>query len=334
MVQAARQQRMTRGNSRTLLRWVASALVLLCLGCASVERGPPAAVLGSSAAGKIFQASGPAGPAAVDIHYEEVGSGQRAAIFLHGFGSSLRNWDDVRDLLDPTDLQLVFLDLKGFGLSTRSRDDGYSLSHQAAIVRELIEVKGYRSVVLVGHSYGGAVALATAVLLEDAGRGELVEQLILIDSAAYAAHLPLFIDLLRTPVLGRLATWLLPRRQQLRIMLKKAFFDDRLLTPEILDRYVRCYRLPGSRYTLRKIARQAIAEDHADLERRLATLAAPAHLIWGRHDRMLRVETGERLAKQLRAKSFAVIEECGHIPQEEKPAETAAILKGLFAELQ
>ncbi len=305
--------------------------LLFVFGCASAgPRMEPATPYQKDPASETFHYS-----ETVDVNYEEVGSGRRTVIFLHGFASSIRNWDDVRDRLDVQDSRLVFVDLKGFGLSSRARDNRYSLRTQAAIVQAFIEERGYQSIALVGHSYGGAVALMLTAGLEDAGRHGLVERLVLIDSAAYAKHLPLFIDLLRSPVLGRLTTWLLPRRQQLGIMLRKAFFDNRRLTPEILDRYLRFYRLPGSRYSLRKAARQAVPENHTDLERRYQELEVPVYLIWGGRDRMLRLEKiGRRLARELRARRFEIIEDCGHIPQEEKPAETAAILSQFFADLQ
>ncbi len=314
---------------------LAGLLLLSVGGCASAaRRWEPAALGERTPASETFRYADTAGSETVDIHYERVGSGTRAVIFLHGFGSSIRNWDDLRQHLDPGDSQLLFLDLKGFGLSERPRDDRYSLRHQAEIVGAFVEARGVESVVLVGHSYGGAVALTTAVLLADAGRGDLVRQLILIDSAAYGRYLPLFIDLLRTPVLGRLATWLLPRRLQLSVMVKKAYFDNRTLTPEVVERYVRFYRLPGTRYSFRKAARQAVLPANAELERRYPEVEVPTYLIWGRRDRMLPADkTGERLARELRAREFEIIEECGHIPQEEMPAVTAEILSRFLAEV-
>ncbi len=316
------------GDRSCIQRISLSAVVLLSLSCTSAEqRWGPALLLEQTPASKTFHYSQTVGSEAVGINYEQVGAGKRAVIFLHGFASSIRNWDDIRDHFDRGDLQLLFLDLKGFGLSARPRDDSYRLLDQAMIVRAFIEARGFESVVLVGHSYGGAVALMTTVLFEDAGRGHPVEQLILIDAAAYAKNLPLFIDLLRAPVLGRLTTWLLPRRLQLKIMLKKSYFDNRTLTPEMLERYARFYRLPGSRYSLRKVARQAVPENHADLENRYPELEIPTYILWGRRDLILRLEeNAKRLAKELRARRFETVEECGHIPQEEEPAVTAEIL--------
>lgn len=310
-----------------------AGLLVLLMGCASAaQRWEPAALAERTPASSTFHYS-QAGSDPIDINYEEVGSGERSVLFLHGFASSIRNWDDLRDELDLGDFELLFLDLKGFGLSARPRDDSYWVLNQAKIVRAFIEAQGVESVVLVGHSYGGAVALMTTALLEDAGRGDLVEKLVLIDGAAYAKQLPLFIDLLRLPVLGRMVIWLLPRRLQLKIMLKKAFFDNRTLTPEILERYVRFYRLPGSRHSLHKVARQAVPRDYADLQGRYTELEVPTYLIWGRRDRLLRLEkTAARLAKELPVKRFEIIEDCGHIPQEEDPAVTAELLSEFLAE--
>ncbi|MCD6072101.1 MAG: alpha/beta hydrolase [Microvirga sp.] len=74
----------------------------------------------------------------------------------------------------------------------------------------------------MGHSFGGGVALLTALRLEDE-EPERLRALVLIDSGAYPQRLPTFMKLLRTPILGRLGLALLPRQFLARHVLELAY---------------------------------------------------------------------------------------------------------------
>ena len=51
-------------------------------------------------------------------------------------------------------------------------------------------------------------------------------------------------------------------------------------------------------------------------------LDVPTLLLWGRHDRVVPLWVGERLAEQLPQAELEVFERCGHVPPEELPEET------------
>ena len=94
------------------------------------------------------------------------------------------------------------MDLKGFGLSSKPHDGKYSAKDQAEIVTAFIEQNGFADLALVGHSYGGAVALLTYFKLLDKGLGSRVLSLVLLDSAGYVQRLPFFVLLPRIPVVN------------------------------------------------------------------------------------------------------------------------------------
>ncbi len=312
-------------DARRAIAGLAAALALVA-GCATgiVRRpSPPSPAFASARTFDYLPG--------VAINYEVEGTGERSAVFLHGFASSIRNWDSVRRLLEIEDLRMYFLDLKGFGFSSHERDGDYSLPVQAEIVTAFIERLGLDRTSLVGHSYGGSVAMLAALTLIDRGSGRRLDRLVLIDSAAYGDNLPLFVDFLRCPLVAR-GIWLIPRRLQLRVMMKRTFVDATAVTPEILGRYVFFYRQPGGRYTLRKVAQQIRPPNYRQLQERFPDLGLPAFLIWGRKDRVIPVSVGRRLARDLGAERLAILEECGHIPQEEAPEATAALLSEFLAD--
>ncbi len=84
-------------------------------------------------------------------------------ILLHGLGGDLSAWNDEWQSLEKK-YSLVALDLRGHGLSDRPRNESaYKLSRLAKDVIELIQYLKLNQIVLVGHCYGGAVALQTTV---------------------------------------------------------------------------------------------------------------------------------------------------------------------------
>ena len=125
------------------------------------------------------------------VAYEHAGSAGPAVIFLHGFGASRESWNELRDLLMPH-MQLYLVDLKGFGLSAKPANTDYSMRGQAGMIGHFVESHGLRDVTLVGHSYGGGVALLT--LFADHARR--VRRLVLVDAAGYAQPLPYFVAIL------------------------------------------------------------------------------------------------------------------------------------------
>jgi pimeloyl-ACP methyl ester carboxylesterase len=71
---------------------------------------------------------------------------------------------------------------------------------------------------------------------------------------------------------------------------------------------------------------QLIPEGVDELAARYRTLKMPALLIWCRQDKIVPLSYGVRLSAELPNARLEVIDNCGHIPQEEQPEATARIL--------
>src|SRR5277367_5501594 len=101
-----------------------------------------------------------------DLHWVELGQGA-PLVLLHGLCDSHRTWSKVAPLL-ARHRRVLMLDLAGHGLSERP-DASYALEWHARMVGAWLEALGLESVDLVGHSYGGGVAL-WMMLLEQRAR--------------------------------------------------------------------------------------------------------------------------------------------------------------------
>lgn len=114
----------------------------------------------------------------VRLHYVEGARAGPPLVFLHGATGDWQGWNAVLPALAET-WHVYSLDLRGHGDSGRAIDvDGYHVSRFAADITVFLREVVKEKVLLVGHSWGGVVALLCASLAKDVVRG-----LVLVDPA-------------------------------------------------------------------------------------------------------------------------------------------------------
>ena len=96
------------------------------------------------------------------LHYTDTGEGP-AIVMIHGLGGQLRNF--AQPLVDDLarDHRVIRIDRPGSGYSVRAPGTSASLWQQAATIAAFIRALGLDRPMVVGHSLGGAVALALAL---------------------------------------------------------------------------------------------------------------------------------------------------------------------------
>jgi pimeloyl-ACP methyl ester carboxylesterase len=265
----------------------------------------------------------------VKLHTEELGKGD-PIVLLHGFGASSYTWRHVREGLARTN-RVIAVDLKGFGRSDKPLDEAYSALDQAELVAALIEQRRLDRVTLVGHSFGGSVALATALLLERKHPGRL-QRMVLLDAAAYVQGLPPALHILRIPVLGPFSAAVVPPEVQSGAALMLAYRHPSKITSADITAYAKPIYEEGNRHALVQTANKIIPEHAHILAHRYRTLPQPALLVWCREDKIVPLAIGERLAKELPRARLEVLDGCGHLPHEEEPEKTLALITKFFAD--
>ena len=263
----------------------------------------------------------------VTLYSEATGQG-RPLLFIHGLGGSGYTFRHLVPALARSH-RVITLDLKGFGRSEKKFDRQYSIYDQARLVEAFIAAHGLTGVTLVGHSYGGLVALVVALDFDRRTPGRIA-QLVLMDAPALPQPLPRAQAFLNWPVLPYVALATLPPVLTARVGLRA----DRRRTPSPNEWDISMYAAPISdaagRHALIASARLIAEDDGRAVIPRYARLRTPTLLLWCRDDPTVPLETGERLAGMMPRARLAVIEGCEHVPPEEAPNETLRAMKGFL----
>ena len=271
-------------------------------------------------------------PAGVTSAFVEVGGGRvryvrrgsgPPVVLLHGFASSLYTWKDVLPAL-AAGHDVVAIDLPGFGGSSIPRP--LQAASYPAVVLAVMDHLGLARASLVGNSLGGSVAAAVA-----GEHPERVDRLVLIDSAGFnfgAGDRPWLLRLVAAPGVAAAAERLPVRRRLVAAGLRQVFFRDELVTQERIDEYAAPMLRPGG---ARAAAELLAAPGPPDFGAVVARVRAPTLVIWGREDTWIPVAHASRFTAAISGSAAVVLDECGHTPQEEKPAEVAALLRRFLA---
>lgn len=123
-------------------------------------------------------------------------------VLIHGASGSTRDMTfDLAPRL-ARDYRVIVLDRPGLGHTDRIGRGGASITEQAALLQQAAAQLGAARPIVLGHSYGGAVALAWAVTRPDA-----LSALVPVAGAAkpWDGALPALYRVLSHPVLGPIA---------------------------------------------------------------------------------------------------------------------------------
>jgi len=260
----------------------------------------------------------------LQLHYETYGQGN-PIIFLHGLGGTLYTWRHLVGPLTPH-YRLILFDLKGAGESPKPYDDKYSMFDQAELIYRFILQNDLRHVTLVGHSFGGGVALLLALKLTQRDPARL-SRLILIDTIAYPQKLPGVIRIARMPVLGWLGLHLIPDKTKVREMMETLYYDDSKINWGDVEAYAAPLASPGAKYAFQQTARQIIPDHIDEIISMYPQIRVPTLIIWGREDKIIPLENGARLHQAIKNSQLIVIERCGHDPPEEKAEKVIEIMQ-------
>lgn len=264
------------------------------------------------------------------LHFSESGlegSGTHTVVLLHGNSGTLRDFDPLVPLLAARTRVIAF-DRPGHGYSDRPSVRETPAAQARAIRAALGELRVERPI-LVGHSWGGALALAYAMEFPAEVAG-----LVLVGTRAYpydGPPDPLY-TLLRTPVIGpvlRHSVVPLVARGPIERRVAAAFRPDSVDTAHLAR--ARALWSRPSQVGATVWDTQLLQHAAVGMSRRYATLGHPVMLLVGDGDE-LRPET-ERLSRELRSAWIRVLPNTGHYAMRTRPADVVLAISELEARL-
>ncbi|MBZ5732879.1 alpha/beta fold hydrolase [Nocardioides sp. TRM66260-LWL] len=257
--------------------------------------------------------------------FVKVGSGP-VLLLLHGLGCDHTTWTPVIDTLAQR-YTVIAPDLLGHGVSDKPRAD-YTLGGYANGMRDLLTVLGVDKVTVVGHSFGGGVAMQFAYQYP-----ERTERLVLVASGGLGPEVTPAIRAIAMPGFHQLMGVLtLPgvRQANTGAMRALSHLPSKHLRDldEVAD-IVESFRDPAARAAIRHVVR-AVVDWRGQIvtmaDRAYLTDAMPMCVVWGRDDQVLPVkhaDTASRIAPKARVE---VIADAGHFPHKDHPQRFARIL--------
>jgi pimeloyl-ACP methyl ester carboxylesterase len=250
--------------------------------------------------------------------YVVTGSGP-ALLLLHGLGCDHTTWAPVIDSLARR-YTVIAPDLLGHGESDKPRAD-YSVGGYANGMRDLLTVLGIDRVSVVGHSFGGGVAMQFAYQFP-----ERTERLILVGSGGLGPEVTPAIRAITTPgfhqAMGLLT---LPGVRHvgtagMRALAATGVRATRDLT-ELADIYD-SFKDPRTRAAIRHVVR-AVVDWRGQIvtmaDRAYLTEAMPMCVVWGRNDQVIPVRHAGNAAALAPSARVEIIPNAGHFPHKDHP---------------
>ena len=244
----------------------------------------------------------------LNVHYKIAGQGQPILI-LHGWGVGSDSWIRVQELLSKKYL-VVVPDLPGFG-KTPSPPVGWSLDRYVDFTESFQRELNLESLILLGHSFGGRIAIAYAVKYP-----EKLSRLILC-AAAGIRHMRLRhkVFLVIAKVANLVAT--LPGIRGYRTRVRTLFYraigrTDYMKTEGVMKEVF-----------LSTLSR--------NLKPLLSSIKTPTVILWGEEDDFVGVEDAYTMGKSIPGAKLVVFPGVGHSPHKTIPEELVKKIEAFLA---
>ena len=216
-------------------------------------------------------------------------------LILHGWGSCAKNWSQVKELLENQGCKVYVPNLPGFGEALPPTKP-WTISDYAEWLSDFCEENGLSQVFLLGHSFGGSIAVKFSVKYP-----EKVRKLILVDSAGIRKKR------LKKEIQKTVAHFLnkfsfLPLYDLMRKIAYRTLFchSDYLLTDGVMKQ------------TYLNVIKEDISEVFSQI-------AVPTLLVWGEKDGITPLRHAYFMKEKIPGAKLEIIPNVKHNPHFEAP---------------
>lgn len=229
------------------------------------------------------------------MNYLKFGSSKNFIVFLHGWGADKNSFLWLKDYF--CDFSLIFVDFPGFGDSPEPTKP-YSVFDYVCELKDLLDKFEIKSLVLVGHSFGGRVAIKFSFLFQNDYENF---RLCLVDSAGLK------------PSHGIKFYYKIYKFK----FYKKFFPHSKKIDKFGSKDYISLD--PVMKQTFIKVVNE-------DLSSYAKFITSKTLIVWGQNDMETKIYMAKKLNKLIRNSELKLIEGAGHFCFLDEPTEFAFIL--------
>lgn len=250
----------------------------------------------------------------VCLHYSDTGNSDGPAVVLmHGWGCSLETVRSIAAILEP-EYRVLSLDLPGHGKSTEPDDcpDGrpWGVAEYTNLVSRFIDTLSLRSPALIGHSFGGRIAILLGSQRDD------ISRIVLVDAAGVkpSRSIKYYLKVYSYKALKFLAPLLLGKKRGERLLerwRRRAGSSD--------------YR--SSSPMMRRIMSRCVNEDLCSV---MPLIKAPTLLVWGEDDTATPLADAKKMESLIPDAGLVSFKGCGHYSFLDNPGGFRAVMKSFF----
>ncbi len=257
----------------------------------------------------------------MQVHYRDEGKGF-PIVLTHGTASSLHTWNDWTTELKKK-YRVIRMDLPAFGITGPNKNADYSIKSYTQFLHSFLSKINIDTFYLAGNSLGGNIAWNYA-----AENPDKIEKLILVDASGLPTNKPqpAIFKMAKTPILNSLFLYITPKFI-IKKNIEEVYADDAKVTDKLVTRFHKMALRVGNRQAFIDRAKMDFKLGSKSNLEKLKSIQTPTLLIWGAKDLWIPLDNGKRMDSLLPTSKLMILDNSGHVPMEENPIESLAVLK-------
>lgn len=242
------------------------------------------------------------------LHYYQTGTGPQPVIVMHGWGCKASTVNVLAQAAEHPSTTVYNIDLPGFGLSPEPSSI-WGVDDYTSLIETFVRKLGLQKPVLIGHSFGGRIAILF-------GSRSETDRIILVDAAGIKPKRPLiyYLKVYSFKAAKKIAPLFLGKEKG------QKFIDNWRGKAGSSD-----YKQSSPQ--MRAIMSKVVNEDLTSV---LENIKSPTLLIWGERDTATPLRDAKTMERLIPDAGLVSYPEAGHYSFLDRPGQTTAVIRNFL----